>query len=57
MIKKVSRKSAKNRNILPISQAGDYKFNVNHKLLKKISNAYDKVIIGDLKKAKNTNPA
>ncbi|HKK81860.1 MAG TPA: hypothetical protein VJ909_06415 [Prolixibacteraceae bacterium] len=57
MIKKVSRKSAKNRNILPISQAGDYKFNVNHKLLKKISNAYEKVIIGDLKKAKNTNPA
>ena len=36
--------------ILPISQIGDYKFNVKHKLLKKISNAYEKAIIGDLKK-------
>jgi branched-chain amino acid aminotransferase len=38
--------------ILPITQAGDYKFNVNHPLLKEISNEYEKVIIGDLKKGK-----
>ncbi|MCF8362457.1 MAG: aminotransferase class IV [Prolixibacteraceae bacterium] len=36
--------------ILPISQSGDYMFNVKHPLLKEISNEYEKVLIEDLRK-------
>jgi branched-chain amino acid aminotransferase len=35
--------------ILPISQAGNYRFNVNHPLLKEIFNEYEKILIEDLK--------